>query len=133
MLGRCSAMLGDARKTSTKSLCQAPNADLGLEGALLYARCCVQLVPNEWVCALGGPRDPPLLSASAGSARAPPPLNSAFNRDRCYRGFLPPLPQAGRMFNLWLQGQCLSYGVVYIFGYFGPTQAVPSASNIDCA
>ena len=30
-------MLGDARKTSTKSLCQAPNADLGLEGALLYA------------------------------------------------------------------------------------------------
>ena len=30
-----------------------------------------------------------------------PPLNSAFNRDRSYRGFLPPLPQAG---------QCLIYG-----------------------
>ena len=62
--------------------------------------CCVQLVPDKWVCALGGPRDAPLLSerrVCAGSL----PLNSAFNRDRFYRGFLPPLPKAGK---------CLTYG-----------------------
>ena len=52
-----------------------------------------------------------------------PPLNSAANRDRSYRGFLPPLPQAG---------QCLTYGYkgAVIFGHFGPTRTVPSASNV---
>ena len=48
------------------------SARLG-ELELAGRQCCVQLVPNKWVCALGGPRDAPLLSASSGSARAPPP------------------------------------------------------------
>ena len=38
-----------------------------------HRRCYVQLVPNKWVCALGGARDAPLRTVSAGSAQTPRP------------------------------------------------------------
>ena len=65
------------------------------------------------------------LRVCAGS----PPPNSAFNRDRCYRGFLPPLPRAGQCLTNGYKGSVTFKGGV-IFGHFGPTRTVPGASNI---
>ena len=59
------------------------------------------MVPNKWVCALGGAAGRSVALRERRVCAGSPPPNSAFNRDRCYRGFLPPLPQAG---------QCLIYG-----------------------
>ena len=78
----------------------------------------------------GGPRDAPLLSVSAGSARTPPPKTRRLTGTGATVGSS--LRSLRRANVLVMATRAVPpLRVFYILGHFGPTRTVPSASNIS--